>query len=168
MMPTKIAAWLLSILSFFAVWNMKGQPNKIPETRSYVGEVPDQYGVWPAEEFEKGEAPWWLSVRLVEWGIALKEAFGEKTRMNSLLILHKGKLVHEAYYGPQNSGLPADSPHHVQSITKGVLAATTDIGTGRTATRTIWALRPLSCRRPARRGRSTTIPASEPMSLPAP
>jgi len=62
-MYTKIVAFLMGILSIFAVWNWEGQPNRIPEARTPPFEgalAPDKYGVWPTEEFTKGKKPWWL------------------------------------------------------------------------------------------------------------
>ena len=56
-MPTRVIAFILSFLSFFAFWNPNAQPNNIPETRSYVGEAPDKYGIWPTEDFIEGSAP---------------------------------------------------------------------------------------------------------------
>ena len=122
-MPTKIAAFLLSFLSFFAFWAPNAQPNRIPETRTYVGDVPDKYGVWPTKDFETGGVlpltPAFLEVRYL-----LKNLTSSTT--DSLLILHKGKLVYERYA----EGWDKDTPHFMASVTKSVLSALVGIAIG--------------------------------------
>ncbi len=115
----KIWAGILSFFSFFMFWNPNGQPNNIPETRSYVGEAPDKYGIWPTNEFTVGKAP-------LLWGDGLRLIFSvkgnrtsEATHNDGLLVLHKGKLVYE-YYG---EGYDKDTPHYMASVTKSVVSA---------------------------------------------
>ena len=122
-MQTKIVAFLLSFLSFFAFWSPNAQPNKIPETRSYVGEVPDKYGVWPTKKFETTAMPSFIP-KVLEARYALKDFPGSAT--DSLLILHKGKLVYERYA----KGWDKDKPHYMASVTKSVLSALVGIAIG--------------------------------------
>jgi len=116
---------ILSFLSFFAFWSPNAQPNNIPETRSYVGEVPDKYGTWPTRDFEAGSAP-------LLWGGGLEFLFAAKglftggSKNESLLVLHKGKLVYENYA----EGWDKDTPHNLYSVTKAVLSALVGIAIG--------------------------------------
>jgi len=122
-MPTKTIALILSFLSFFAFWNPRAQPNSIPETRTYEGEVPDKYGVWPTEDFETGGvSP--LIPPLLRARYFLKHA--GTTATDSLLILHKGKLVYENYA----AGCDKDTPHFLASASKSVLSALVGIAIG--------------------------------------
>ncbi len=119
-MPTKIIALLLSFLSFFAFWKPNAQPNNIPETRTqpFVGDLaPDAYGIWPTKDFTEGDAPFLLPQAMT----ALYAAKGKKdggAHTDSLLVLRKGRLVHE-YYA---DGWDADTPHEMYSVTKSVAA----------------------------------------------
>ena len=122
-MPTKMIAVILSFFSFFAFWNPNGQPNIIPETRSYVGEiqdglVADKYGVWPTEDFETGSASFLFGPGL-ELLYAVKGFFTSGHVNDGFLVLHKGKIVYENY--PE--GWDKDTPHHMYSVTKSVTSA---------------------------------------------
>jgi len=122
-MPTKVIAAILSFLSFFAFWSPNAQPNNIPETRTYVGEVPDKYGIWPTKEFETDSiSP--LLPPFLEARYFLKDIRSSTT--DSLLILHKGKIVYERYA----EGWDADTPHWMASVTKAVLSALVGIAIG--------------------------------------
>lgn len=124
-MTTKMIAWILSILSFFAFWNPNAQPNNIPETRDYVGEVPDKYGVWPTEDFETGSINPAVPDALEAWYSVFKTLdFASTTE--SLLILHKGKIVYERYA----EGWDKDTPHFMASVTKSVTSALVGIAIG--------------------------------------
>ena len=124
-MTTKMIAWILSILSFFAFWNPNAQPNIIPETRDYVGEVPDNYGVWPTEDFETGIINPAVPDALEAWYSVFKTLdFASTTE--SLLILHKGKIVYERYA----EGWDKDTPHFMASVTKSVTSALVGIAIG--------------------------------------
>ena len=113
----KLIAFILSFLSFFAFWNLNAQPNWIPETRSYVGEVPDKYGIWPTEEFTQGK-PCRLVPGAFEAFYGLKGLLDNGSKTDALLILHKGRLVYENYA----DGWDADTPHPMYSVTKSVVA----------------------------------------------
>ena len=124
-MQTKAIAWLLSVLSFFAVWNMSGQPSKIPETRGYVGEVQtgtdmpvDKYGVWPTKEFITEKTPPGLGP-LMETAFALKGIPHGGPKTDGLLVLHRGKIIYERY----DEAWDADKPHYMFSVTKAVVSA---------------------------------------------
>jgi len=123
-MPTKIVAFILSILSFFAFWSPNAQPNHIPETRDCVGEIPDKYGVWPTEEFTEGKAPLWGGA--LEFIFSAKGFFTGGHRSESLLVLHRGKLVYENYA----EGWDKDTPHSMFSVTKSVVSALVGIAIG--------------------------------------
>ena len=122
-MPTQIIAWILSFLSFFAFWNPNAQPNKIPETRTYEGKVLDKYGVWPTGEFETGKISPLVPTAFKTWYL-LSEL--TKTKTESLLILHKGKLVYEEY----RNGWDKDTPHYMASVTKSVVSALVGVAIG--------------------------------------
>jgi len=122
-MSTQITAWILSFLSFFAFWNPNAQPNNIPETRTYVGEAPDQYGAWPAEDFETGCVSPLAPAALEAWYF-LSSLPGTTTE--SLLIMHKGKLVYERYADDWDR----DTPHYMASVTKSVVSALVGIAIG--------------------------------------
>jgi len=117
-MQTKAIAWVLSVLSFFAVWNMKGQPNIIPETRGYVGEVPDKYGVWPTKDFITEETPAGLGP-LMEVAFALKGIPHGGPKTDGILVLHRGRIIYERY----DEAWSADKPHYMFSVTKAVVSA---------------------------------------------
>jgi len=122
-MPTQMIAWILSILSFFAFWSPNAQPNNIPETRTYVGEVPDQYGIWPTQEFTQGKmGP--VVPAVLETRYALNSLTSANT--DSMLILHRGKLVYERYA----DGWDRDTPHFMASVTKSVTSALVGIAIG--------------------------------------
>ena len=128
-MTTKALAWLMSFFSFFAVWNLQAQPNKIPETRtSPYGDSmpPDKYGTWPSDEFETGKLPFCLSPGLQKGIIELKGKLIGGSQTDSLLILHKGKIVYEQYY----NGYDKDTVHKQFSITKSVMSALIGIAIG--------------------------------------
>jgi CubicO group peptidase (beta-lactamase class C family) len=117
-MPMKLIAFVLSFLSFFNVWNMSGQPNCIPETRDYVGEVPDKYGVWPTEAFAEGSGPPGVG-SLLEAAFTIKAMLHGGPKTEALLVLHRGAIVYERY----DEAWDADTPHYMFSITKAVVAA---------------------------------------------
>jgi len=130
-------AYILSFLSFFAFGN--GQPNRIPETRAYTGEsqagLPaDKYGLWPTEEFTPGRARSRLGSRVrahlffgLELLFAAKGMFmGDGSRTDSLLVLHKGRLVYERYA----DGWDADTPHNMYSVTKSFTSALAGVAVG--------------------------------------
>jgi len=128
-MTTKALAWLMSFFSFFAVWNLQAQPNKIPETRtSPYGDSmpPDKYETWPTDEFETGKLPFGLSPKVQQGIIELKGKLIGGSQTDSLLILHKGKIVYEQYY----NGYDANTVHKQYSITKSVMSALIGIATG--------------------------------------
>lgn len=114
----KLWAWILSFLSFFAVWNINGQPNNIPETREYR-ECADNINIWPTEEFTLGKAPLLWGDGLRGLYAALGFVVNKSGHNDSFLVLHKGKLVYE-YYG---EGQGVDIPHRMYSVTKSVLSA---------------------------------------------
>lgn len=119
-MLIKVWAWILSFLSFFAFWNPNAQPNKIPETRtaSFEGALaPNKYGLWPTEEFTQGKAPFLLPQAMTAL-YAVKGKIDGGAHTDSLLVLHKGKLVHEFYA----EGWSKDTPHTMFSVTKSVAA----------------------------------------------
>jgi hypothetical protein len=123
-MPTKLVAWMLSFLSFFAFWKPTAQPNSIPEARKPPASLPD-YSVWPTNSFETAKAP-------LLWGDGLELLFSAKGLFNSghqndsLLVLHKGKIVYERY----GAGYDKDTPHPVYSVTKSVTSALVGIAIG--------------------------------------
>jgi len=123
-MPIKIIAVVLSFLSFFAFWNPNGQPNIIPETRTYIGEVPDKYGVWPTEDFEIDSTPWPLGP-VLEFVYAVKGFFTGGLVNDGFLVLHKGRIVYENYN--EADGWGKDVPHVMYSVTKSVTSALTGI-----------------------------------------
>lgn len=126
-MMIKLTAWILSFLSFFAFWNPQGQPNRIPETREYAGEVPDKYGIWPTEEFTGGKAPLWFSPEVLKTAYTYIKGLrlgGMET--HSMLVLHKGKLIYEDYA----EGWDKDTPHFMASVTKSFLSALVGIAIG--------------------------------------
>jgi len=124
-MPTKIIAWILSVLSFFALWSPNAQPNNIPETRTYIGEVPDTYGIWPTKGFEQGKI-FPLVPAVLEARYFLKDLPFPASTTDSLLILYKGKLVYERYA----DGWDKDTPHFMASVTKSVTSALVGIAIG--------------------------------------
>lgn len=113
----KIWAFLLSFLSFFAFWNPNAQPNRIPETRSYTAEVEDKYGIWPTEEFTVGTASPLSSVAF-EALYTVKGLIDGGLITESLLVLHKGKLIYENYEKIWDDKIP----HAMHSVTKSVAA----------------------------------------------
>jgi len=127
-MPTKVTAWILSFLSIFFIWGLNAQPNPIPETRGspYGETVPDKYGTWPTEEFEKGKAPLWLFPNVRKAMIGLNGFLIGGSRTDSFLVLHKGKLVYERYY----NGYGKDTPHFMASVTKSVTSALVGVAIG--------------------------------------
>jgi len=98
--------------------NPQGQPNNIPETRGYEGEVPNTYGLWPTRDFAPGEAKSRPSAGFISSLYAFT-AWLDGNRMDSCLVLYKGRLIHEEY----NNGYDADTPHFVASVTKSVVSA---------------------------------------------
>jgi len=124
-MLTKLWAITLSFFSFFALWSPNAQPNSIPEIRSYVGEVPDTYNVWPTDDFIVEKSPF-------IWGGGLEFLFSAKGfftgghKNESLLVLHRGKIVYENYA----EGWNKDSPHFMASVTKSFLSALVGIAIG--------------------------------------
>ena len=125
----KILAWLMSVFSVFAVWNLQAQPNNIPETRSspYGSSMPpDKYSTWPTAKFETGKLPFGLSPKVQKGIIELKGLLIGGSKTDSLLILHKGKIVHEQYY----NGYDANTVHKQFSITKSVMSALIGIAIG--------------------------------------
>ena len=121
-MSTKIIAWILGFLSFFAFWNPNAQPNKIPETRTppFEGELaPDKYGVWPTEDFSQGEICSLLPA-------FFDNLYFKKSVTDGILILHKGELVYERYA----DGWDANKAHEMFSVTKSVLSALVGIAIG--------------------------------------
>ncbi|MCL2494556.1 MAG: beta-lactamase family protein [Oscillospiraceae bacterium] len=118
-MPTKVIAFVLSFLSIFMFWNSAAQPNRIPETRSYLGEVPDKYGVWPTEEFEVTDAFPPLLGAVLENLYKVKGLTGNGSHNDSMLVLHKGVIVYETYA----EGWDEDIPHPMYSVTKSVMSA---------------------------------------------
>jgi len=125
-MSTKIIAAILSFLSFFAFWNPSAQPNCIPETRAYEGEVPDRYGVWPTAEFETASIPLGLYSPALEAVMMYKGIRNVNLFNDSVLVLYKGKLVYEHYA----RGWDADTPHYMASVTKSVVSALVGIAIG--------------------------------------
>ena len=121
-MSTKFTAWILSFLSFFAVWNWSGQPNNIPETRVYDGAAMavDKYGVWPTKEFTQSDARLnWLGAGLLEAAFALKGMIRGGTKTETMLVLHKGKVIYERYA----EGFDENSTKVMYSVTKSVVQA---------------------------------------------
>ena len=116
-MPTKVIVAILSFLSFFAFWNANAQPNIIPETRTYVGEVPDKYGVWPTKDFETSGNR--IPGVLLGARYSLKGLFSNGSKNDSMLVLHKGVIVYETYA----EGWDKDTAHPMFSVTKSVLSA---------------------------------------------
>ena len=132
-MPTKVIAAILSFLSFFALWNPKSQPNRIPETRTYEGEVQagtdmpaDKYGVWPTKGFETAPRPLWLSPPVLEAAMMYKGLYNINLLNDSVLVLYKGKLVYENYA----AGWDKDTTHMMASVSKSVLSALVGIAIG--------------------------------------
>ena len=119
-MLTKLTAFILSFLSIFMVWSPNAQPNNIPETRTVPysdGAVPDLYQSWPTEDFTESK-PQLLSPVLFRIFYALKGTIDGGSKTESLLILQKGKLVHESYA----EGWDKNMPHFAASVTKSVAA----------------------------------------------
>ena len=124
-MSTKFLAFVLSFLSIFALWGPNAQPNNIPETRSYQGDAPDKYEVWPTEEFERGDVPFWLRPGLLKAAYEVNDFFSN-ARPDSFLVLYKGKLVFEEYY----NGYDKDTVHFMASVTKSVVSALVGVAIG--------------------------------------
>jgi len=116
----------MSLLSVFALWNIQAQPNNIPETRSYAGDAPDKYRVWPTEEFQTKRKPLNVNAKAIKMGLELKGLLVGGSKTDSLLILHKGKIVHEAYF----NGYDKNKPHVQFSVTKSVVSALVGIAMG--------------------------------------
>ncbi|MDR2687120.1 MAG: beta-lactamase family protein [Oscillospiraceae bacterium] len=125
-MPTKVIALLLGFLSFFAFWSPNAQPNSIPETRSYVGEVPDKYGVWPTEGFEEGPMPWWFVPPVAKAAYPFQRFINGNVFSDSVLVLHRGKLAYE-YYA---DGWDKDTRHQMYSVTKSIVSALVGVAIG--------------------------------------
>ena len=119
-----LRAQTMSFLSVFDFSNGAQQPNCIPETRSYKGEVTDKYGVWPTEAFEQGKKPWWIAPKLLRLRTEIRK---DDDLLDSFLILYKGKLVYEEYY---NGAYDGNTPHEVHSVTKGIVSALVGIAIG--------------------------------------
>ena len=125
-MPAKFAAFILSFLSFFAFWNPNAQPNTIPETRTYVGEVPDKYGVWPTKDFETGPKPAWFVPALAKTAYVFQRPINGNVFSDGVLVLHKGKLVYEDYA----EGWDKDTSHQMYSVTKSIVSTLVGIAIG--------------------------------------
>ena len=125
-MPTKTIALILSFLSFFAFWNQNAQPNNIPETREYVGEAPDKYGIWPTEEFTEGPMPWWFIPPVAKAAYPFQRFINGNVFSDSVLVLHKGKLAYE-YYA---DGWDENKLHQQYSVTKSIVSALVGIAIG--------------------------------------
>ena len=119
-----IVSGLLAVIVPWAV-NPSAQPNNRPERRTYAGEAPDKYGVWPTEDFTHADPPFWLRPARLE-SFYNKADLSPGNRMDSFLVLHKGRLVHEAYYNQYD----AQSPHFMASVTKSVVSALVGIAIG--------------------------------------
>ena len=124
-MPSNIVVWLMTTLSF-AMPFIFGQPARAPEASpsSYTYELAaDKYGVWPTKEFETAKPPWWLQT----WALRplnsaeslLKPISGDGAKNESIIALHKGKIVYEWY----NDGWDKDKQHFIASCTKSVVSA---------------------------------------------
>jgi len=113
-------ALVLASLPVVIPWaaNPQGQPNNIPETRGYAGEVPDAYGLWPTLDFTPGEPSSRPSPGFIRSLYAFT-SWLDGNRLDSCLVLHKGSLIYEEYY----NGYDADTPHFVASVTKSVVSA---------------------------------------------
>jgi len=125
-MSTRIIAIIMSFLSFFAFWSPNAQPNDIPETRTYHGEVPDKYGIWPTEDFETGPRPSWFIPALYHIMSPFQRPVNGNVFSDSILVLHKGKLVYEYYADGWNK----DKPHQMYSVTKSMLSTLVGIAIG--------------------------------------
>ncbi len=120
-MPTQLIAWLMSTFAFVMPL-IFGQPAKAPDTRTspYVEEMPpDKYHVWPTDQFETGDAPWWLPTYLLRPAYTLRGSIFSGTKNEGIVVLYKGKLVHE-WYG---KGWDKNALHPVYSVTKSVVHA---------------------------------------------
>jgi len=111
-MFTRLWAGLLSFFTFFQFSNGPQQPNKIPETRTAPRHIAE-YNV----DFAARKKPFWLSPWLLEKFFQLNVEDGTQT--DSLLVLHKGKLVYEKYA----DGWDESKPHYTASVTKTVVSA---------------------------------------------
>ena len=124
-----LLAIVSGVLAIFIPWgaNPQAQPNNIPETRvsPYGEEVPDRYGIWPTEEFTAGRKPLWVRTGLLNITLGFREFFSAG-RSDSLLILHKGKLVYERY----SNGFDKETPHYMASVTKSVVSALVGVAVG--------------------------------------
>ena len=125
-MPTQIIALILSFLSFFAFWNPNAQPNNIPETREYIGEAPDKYSIWPTREFTEGPRPWWFIPPVAKVAYVFQRPINGNVFSDSVLVLHKGKLVYEKYA----DGWDENTPHQQYSVTKSIVSALVGIAIG--------------------------------------
>ena len=132
-MSTKTIALILSFLSFFAFWNPNGQPNKIPETRSYAGEVQpgtdmpvDKYGEWPTKDFQTGPRPAWFVPAVARTAYVFQRFINGNVFSDSVLVLHKGKLVYEDYA----KGWDRDATHQMYSVTKSLVSTLVGIAIG--------------------------------------
>ncbi|MCL2300525.1 MAG: beta-lactamase family protein [Firmicutes bacterium] len=125
-MSTKVVAMILSFLSFFAFWSPNAQPNNIPETREYVGEVPDKYGVWPTKGFETGPRPAWFIPPVAKTAYVFQRPINGNVFSDSVLVLHKGKLAYEDYA----EGWDKDTPHQMYSVTKSIVSALVGVAIG--------------------------------------
>ncbi|MDR0531835.1 MAG: beta-lactamase family protein [Oscillospiraceae bacterium] len=118
MTPNKLLAWMLSVLSAFALWNPQAQPNRIPETRTAPA-VPADDGVFPTKEFAEGNPPLWFAPGLLKTALSLKGMMIGGSRTDGLLVLRQGKLIYEQYW----NGYDQNKPHEMQSCTKSVISA---------------------------------------------
>jgi len=125
----RIWAGILSLLSFFTMnSNPQGQPNSIPETRvsPYGDAVPDKYGVWPTEAFAEGQT-WWITPAAAEaYAHAFADKLGDQESSDSLLVLHRGRVVYEHY----SDGYGAETRFNTYSVTKSVVSALVGIAIG--------------------------------------
>lgn len=113
-----IIAWLMSTFAFLMPF-IFAQPTTVPETRtapSYAEEVTD---VWPTEEFETADAPWWLPVQLLRPFYTARGLMYQGSKNEGIVALYKGKIVYE-WYG---SGWNKDKLHSMHSATKSVTQA---------------------------------------------
>ena len=123
-----VGAVLLTLVSGIIVpWavNPQGQPNSIPETRGYAGEVPDAYGIWPTRDFTPGEQRSRPSPELIRSLYDFTSRL-DGNSLDSCLVLYKGNLVYEEY----NNGFDADTPHFMASVTKSVVSALVGVAIG--------------------------------------
>ena len=118
---TKMIAVILSLFSWFQIIGRgEGQPNNIPETRyaSYTL-APDQYGIWPTDEFETATPEsQHIDAERLDKQLEKANKKSGKTATDSLLVYRSGKLVYEKYF----NGFDENTPHYLASVTKSILS----------------------------------------------